>query len=130
MIKIWTLSRVEQHHRNTCNKTRGAEHLGHSDSGEFERHCAGLRIRSGGPGGARELHRLALIWVHEPLTPFDPPVLRQPTFILTWPEGRVSTEAVEQALKTRLHAPLYDDETGTLIGVQPLSLSPSEQWLD
>ena len=79
--------------------------------------------------GARELHRLALVWVHEPLTPFDPPVRRQPTLILTWPEGRVSPEAVEQVLETRLHAPLYDG-TGTMIGVQPLSLSPSEQWLD
>ena len=37
--------------------------------------------------------------------------------------------AEEQVLETRLHAPLYDAETGTMIGVRPLSLSPSEQWL-
>ncbi len=79
--------------------------------------------------GARELYRLALIWVHEPLTPFVSPALRQPALILTWPEGRVSRQAVEQVLETRLHAPLYDAETGTMIGVRPLSLSPSEQWL-
>jgi len=79
--------------------------------------------------GARELYRLALIWVHEPLTPFVSPALCQPALILTWPEGRVSRQAVEQVLETRLHAPLYDAETGTMIGVRPLSLSPSEQWL-
>ena len=73
--------------------------------------------------GARELHRLALIWVHEPLTPFVSPALRQPALILTWPEGRVSRQAVEQVLETRLHAPLYDAETGTMIGVRP-SLYP------
>lgn len=41
----------------------------------------------------------------------------------TWPEGRVSRQAVEQVLETRLHAPLYDAETGTMIGVRP-SLYP------
>ncbi|HJP29169.1 MAG TPA: HTTM domain-containing protein [Candidatus Latescibacteria bacterium] len=79
--------------------------------------------------GADQLHRLALVWVHEPLTPFESPVLRQPALVLTWPQGQVSAAAVEEVLETSLHVPVFDDESGPLTGVRALSLSPSEQWL-
>lgn len=60
--------------------------------------------------GTRQLHRLALVWVHEPV------------LVLRWPE-------VEQVLGTPLSAPVYDEDTGSLAGTGPLSLLPEEQSL-
>jgi len=67
--------------------------------------------------GTRQLHRLALVWVHEPV------------LVLRWPEGHITAAAVEQVLGTPLSAPVYDEDTGSLAGTGPLSLLPEEQSL-
>jgi len=70
------------------------------------------RLNSGSP----ELLRLALVWVHEPLTPFAAPTQRESLLILSWPEHAVSTSLLEQVLGTCLQAPVYNEESGALLG--------------
>ena len=77
--------------------------------------------------GASKIHRLALVWVHEPLTPFEVPARRDPALILTWPKDRVSATDVEGVLGVAMHTPVYDKDTGSLQAT--FSLSAQRQLL-
>jgi hypothetical protein len=79
--------------------------------------------------GPRQLQRLALVWVHEPLTPFTVPTHREPLLVLSWPEHEVSPAAVEQVLGVPMQAPLYDEDSGVLLGSASSALSSSAQTL-
>ena len=79
--------------------------------------------------GSRRLQRLALVWVHEPLTPFHAPHQRQPLLVLSWPERDMPAATLEQVLGTALQMPVYDVDSGVLIGGRAVSLSAEPESL-
>jgi hypothetical protein len=68
--------------------------------------------------------RLALVWMFEPLSPFDAPTQRLPLLSLTWPEKAVTDDQVSAVLQQPVRRPAYDED-GNLVGPDD-PLSPSE----
>lgn len=73
--------------------------------------------------GSQHLQRLALIWVHEPLMPFDAPAPLAPVLALSWPQDAVAKEDVEAIIGASLELAAYDEDTGALRLPPPLSSS-------
>lgn len=68
------------------------------------------------------LHRLALVWMHEPLTPFEPPPAPTPLYVLDWPQGSVGVDELATALNIDTIQTAQYDSSGGLLGA--VSLSP------
>jgi hypothetical protein len=84
-----------------------------------------LLERRNGEGPAA-LKRLALVWIYEPLIPYQTPARRQPLLVLSWPAGAVTEDEVSRVLGGPVSRPRYSD-SGRLVGPADEPCAPTEQ---